>query len=99
MADKDPAKIAAESYAKATDAYAKNQTVQGMAAAQVADAAMKPPEDERTTLLKKIQAGTATDAEKARYNKLLSTTKVEPVPTGEERDALKKKIMAGTATP
>jgi hypothetical protein len=66
MANPDPAKIAAESYAKATDAYAKNQTAQGMAAAQVADKVAAP--DPLEALLKKAQAGTITPAEQKQLN-------------------------------
>ena len=102
MADKDPAKTVADSYAAGMNAYAKNQTVQGMAAAQVADAAVKPqtPEDERSALHKKMLSGVAlTPEESARYNQLLAMAKVKPVPTGEERDALKKKVMDKTASP
>jgi hypothetical protein len=42
MAD-DPAKVAAQAYKQATDAYTKNQTAQAMATAQVADKVAAPP--------------------------------------------------------
>jgi hypothetical protein len=67
MANPDPAKVAAESYAKATDAYAKNQTAQGMAAAQVADKVAAP--DPLDAIKKKMAAGQAlTPAEQKQLN-------------------------------
>jgi hypothetical protein len=67
MANPDPAKVAAESYAKATDAYAKNQTAQGMAAAQVADKVAAP--DPLDAIKKKMLSGQPlTPAEQKQLN-------------------------------
>jgi hypothetical protein len=63
----DPAKVAAESYKKATDAYAQNQTAQGMAAAQVADKVAAP--DPLDAIKKKMAASQAlTPAEQKQLN-------------------------------
>ena len=63
----DPAKIAADSYKKATDAYTQNQTAQGMAAAKIADKVAAP--DPLDGIKKKMAAGQAlTPAEQKQLN-------------------------------
>lgn len=67
MADPDAAKVAAQAYKQATDAYTKNQTAQAMATAQVADKVAAP--DPLDAIKKKMAAGQAlTPAEQKQLN-------------------------------
>jgi hypothetical protein len=85
MADpEDPKKQIAAAYQNASQAYIDSQKAKQDAANKLADAATKQaapasPLDEISALKAKVVAGTATEAEKARYNQLLASAAPKPV--------------------